>query len=132
MTAPPVIRRWIAIIDNGIDNGRTDELEALLAEDAVFYSPVVVTPQEGRAKTLAYLTAAVKLFGDSDFRYVGQRFADRSAVLEFVADIDGTHINGVDVIKWNGDEKIVEFKVLIRPLKALQSVMAAMSQLLQS
>ena len=132
MTAPPVIRRWIAIIDNGIDNGRTDELEALLAEDAVFYSPVVVTPQEGRAKTLAYLTAAVKLFGDSDFRYVGQWFADRSAVLEFVADIDGIHINGVDVIKWNGDEKIVEFKVLIRPLKALQSVMAAMSQLLQS
>ena len=132
MTAPPVIQRWIAIIDNGIDNGRTDELEALLAEDAVFYSPVVVTPQEGRAKTLAYLTAAVKLFGDSDFRYVGQWFADRSAVLEFVADIDGIHINGVDVIKWNGDEKIVEFKVLIRPLKALQSVMAAMSQLLQS
>ena len=132
MTAPPVIRRWIAIIDNGIDNGRTDELEALLAEDAVFYSPVVVTPQEGRAKTLAYLTAAVKLFGDSDFRYVGQWFADRSAVLEFVADIDGIHINGVDVIKWNGDEKIVEFKVLIRPLKALQSVMATMAQLLQS
>ena len=131
MTAPPVIRRWIAIIDNGIDNGRTDELEALLAEDAVFYSPVVVTPQEGRAKTLAYLTAAVKLLGDSDFRYVGQWFADRSAVLEFVADIDGTHINGVDVIKWNGDEKIVEFKVLIRPLKALQTVMAAMAALLQ-
>jgi hypothetical protein len=132
VTAPPVIQRWIAIIDNGIDNGRTDELEALLAEDAVFYSPAVFTPQEGRAKTLGYLTAGVKLFGDSDFRYVGQRFADRSAVLEFVADIDGTHINGVDVIKWNGDEKIVEFKVLIRPLKALQSVMATMAQLLQS
>ena len=132
MTAPPVIQRWIAIIDNGIDNGRTDELEALLAENAVFYSPAVFTPQEGRAKTLAHLAAAVRLFGDSDFRYVGQWFADRSAVLEFVADIDGIHVNGVDVIKWNGDEKIVEFKVLIRPLKALQSVMAAMAQLLQS
>lgn len=135
MTAPPVIQRWIAIIDNGIDgidNGRTDQLEALLAEDAVFYSPAVFTPQEGRAKTLAYLTAAVKLFGDSDFRYVGQWFADRCAVLEFVADIDGIHVNGVDIIKWNNDGKIVEFKVLIRPLKALQSVMAAMAQLLQS
>jgi len=132
VTAPPVIQRWIAIIDNGIDNGRTDELEALLAENAVFYSPAVFTPQEGRAKTLAHLAAAVRLFGDSDFRYVGQWFADRSAVLEFVADIDGIHVNGVDVIKWNGDEKIVEFKVLIRPLKALQSVMAAMAQLLQS
>lgn len=128
MTAPPVIQRWIAIIENR----RTDELEALLAEDAVFYSPAVFTPQEGRATTLSYLTAAVKLFGDSDFRYVGEWFSQRSAVLEFVADIDGVHVNGVDVIKWNGDEKIVEFKVLIRPLKALQSVMAAMAQLLQS
>jgi hypothetical protein len=128
VTAPPVIQRWITVIDSG----RTDALDALLAEDAVFYSPAVFTPQEGRAKTLAYLTAAVKLFGDSDFRYVGQWFADRAAVLEFVADIDGIHVNGVDVIKWNSDDKIVEFKVLIRPLKALQSVMAAMAQLLQS
>jgi SnoaL-like domain len=124
----PVIERWIDIIDNG----RTDELEALLAEDAVFYSPAVFTPQEGRDKTLAYLTAAVKLFGDSDFRYVGQWFGDRSAVLEFVANIDGIHVNGVDLIRWNDDDKIVEFKVLLRPLKALQSVMPAMAQLLQS
>jgi len=125
---PPVIQRWIEIIDNG----RTEELEALLAEDAVFYSPAVFTPQEGRDKTLAYLTAAVKLFGDSDFRYVGQWFGDRSAVLEFVAKIDGIHINGVDLIRWNDDEKIVEFKVLLRPLKALQSVMQAMARLLPS
>jgi hypothetical protein len=123
-----VIERWIDIIDNG----RIDELEALLAEDAVFYSPAVFTPQEGRDKTLAYLTAAVKLFGDSDFRYVGQWFGDRSAVLEFVAKIDGIHINGVDLIRWNDDEKIVEFKVLLRPLKALQSVMPAMAKLLPS
>ena len=126
MTAPPAIQRWIDILDND----RTGDLEALLAEDAVFYSPAVFTPQEGRAKTLAYLTAAAKLFGDSDFRYVGQWFADRSAVLEFVADIDGIHVNGVDIIRWNDDEKIVEFKVLLRPLKALQLVMAAMAQLL--
>jgi hypothetical protein len=123
-----VIERWIDIIDNG----RTDDLEALLAEDAVFYSPAVFTPQEGRDKTLAYLTAAVKLFGDSDFRYVGQWFGDRSAVLEFVANIDGIHVNGVDLIRWNDDDKIVEFKVLLRPFKALQSVMPAMAQLLQS
>jgi SnoaL-like domain len=125
---PPVIERWIDIIDNG----RADELEALLAEDAVFYSPAVFTPQEGRGKTLAYLTAAVKLFGDGDFRYVGQWFGERSAVLEFVAEIDGIHINGVDLIRWNDDEKIVEFKVLLRPLKALQSVMPAMAKLLPS
>jgi hypothetical protein len=128
MTAPPVIQRWIDIIDNG----HTDHLEALLAEDAVFYSPAVFTPQEGRAKTLQYLMAAVKLFGHSDFRYVGQWFSERSAVLEFVADIDGTHVNGVDIVNWNDDDRIVEFKVLLRPLRALQTVVPAMAQLLQS
>ena len=124
---PPVIARWIDVIDNG----RTDGLEALLAQDAVFYSPAVFTPQQGRATTLAYLTAAVKLFGDSNFAYVGQWFADRSAVLEFVADIDGIHVNGVDVIHWNDHDEIVEFKVMLRPLKALQAVMPAMAALLQ-
>ena len=125
---PPVIQRWIDIIDNG----RTDGLEALLAENAVFYSPAVFTPQEGRATTLAYLTAAVKVLGGSNFRYVGQWFADRSAVLEFVADLDSIHVNGVDVIHWNDDDEIVEFKVMLRPLKALQAVMAAMAAQLQN
>jgi hypothetical protein len=125
---PPVIQRWIDIIDNG----RTDGLEALLAENAVFYSPAVFTPQEGRATTLAYLTAAVNVLGGSNFRYVGQWFADRSAVLEFVADLDGIHVNGVDVIHWNDDGEIAEFKVMLRPLKALQAVMAAMAAQLQN
>lgn len=125
---PPVIQSWIDVIDNG----RTDQIEALLAEDAVFYSPAVFTPQEGRAATLAYLTAAVKVLGDSNFRYVGQWFADRSAVLEFVADIDGIHVNGVDVIHWTDDDQIVEFKVMLRPLKALQAVMPAMAEQLQN
>ncbi len=125
---PLVVQRWIDIIDNG----RTDGLEALLAENAVFYSPAVFTPQEGRATTLAYLTAAVKVLGGSNFRYIGQWFADRSAVLEFVADLDGIHVNGVDVIQWNDDDEIVEFKVMLRPLKALQAVMAAMAAQLQN
>ena len=125
---PPVIPRWIEIVHNS----RTDELENLLAGDAVFYSPAVFTPQEGRAKTLAYLTAAAKLFGNNDFRYVGQWYADRSAVLEFVAEIEGIHVNGVDMIHWNDDEKIVEFKVMLRPFKALQAVIPRMADLLQN
>jgi hypothetical protein len=125
---PPVIQRWIDVIDNG----RTDQIEALLAKNAVFYSPAVFTPQQGRAITLAYLTAAVKVLGDSDFSYVGQWFADRSAVLEFVADIDGIHVNGVDVIHWNDDDEIVEFRVMLRPLKGLQAVMPAMAEQLQN
>jgi hypothetical protein len=124
---PPVIQRWIDIIENG----RTDELEALLADDAVFYSPAVFSPQEGRAKTLAYLTAAAKLFGDSDFRYVGHWYGECSAVLEFAAEIGAIHVNGVDMIRWNDDDQIVEFKVMLRPLKALQAVIPAMADLLQ-
>ncbi|MGE5697871.1 MAG: nuclear transport factor 2 family protein [Candidatus Sericytochromatia bacterium] len=126
MTAP-VIQRWIDIIDNG----RTDELENLLADEAVFYSPAVFSPQQGRATTLAYLTAAAKLFGDKDFHYVNKWYSDRSAVLEFVADVDGIHVNGVDMIHWNDDEKIVEVKVMLRPFKALQTVIPKMAELLQ-
>ncbi len=124
---PPVIQRWIDVIENG----RADELDQLLAEDAVFYSPAVFTPQEGRAKTAAYLRAAAKLFGGSDFRYVGQWYDDTSAILEFTTDIDGIHVNGVDMIAWNDDGQIVSFKVMLRPFKALQTVIPKMAELLQ-
>ena len=124
---PPVIQRWIDVIENR----RADELDQLLAEDAVFYSPAVFTPQEGRAKTAAYLRAAAKLFGGSDFRYVGQWYDDTSAILEFTTDIDGIHVNGVDMIAWNDDGQIVSFKVMLRPFKALQTVIPKMAELLQ-
>jgi hypothetical protein len=123
---PRAIQRWIDIIENG----RTDELDDLLAPDAVFYSPAVFTPQEGRAKTLAYLTAASELFAGKGFHYVEQCFGDRVAILEFAAEIDGIHVNGVDIIHYNDDDKIVSFKVMLRPLKALQTVMPAMAELL--
>jgi hypothetical protein len=124
---PPVIQRWIEIIDGD----RADELEDILAEDCVFYSPAVFTPQEGRAKAATYLRAASKLFGDTDFRYVGHWYGDRSAVLEFVATIDGFHVNGVDMIGWNDDDRIVSFKVMMRPFKGLQVIMPKMAELLQ-
>ena len=125
--SPPVIQRWIDVIENG----RADELDQLLAEDAVFYSPAVFTPQEGRAKTAAYLQAAAKLFGGSDFRYVGQWYDEHSAILEFTAVIDGIHVNGVDMIMWNDDGQIASFKVMLRPFKALQTVIPKMAELLQ-
>lgn len=125
---PAAIARWIDIVDNNGSGG----IEDLLAEDVVFYSPAVFTPQQGRAKTAAYLTAAVKLFAGNDFRYVGQWYGERSGVLEFTADIDGIHVNGVDMIEWNDDDKIVSFKVMLRPFKALQAVMPRMAELLQA
>jgi hypothetical protein len=123
---PPVIQRWIDTVEGDGDA----RIEDLLAEDAVFYSPAVFAAQEGRDKTAVYLRAAAKLFGGNDFRYVGQWFGERSAVLEFVADIDGVHVNGVDMITWNDDGLITEFKVMLRPFKALQTVIPKMAELL--
>jgi hypothetical protein len=124
---PPVIQRWIDIIDNH----RPDDLDDLLADDAVFYSPAVFSPQEGKAKTAMYLRAAEKLFSGTDFQYVGQWFGERSAVLEFAATVDGIYVNGVDMIEWNDDELIVSFKVMLRPFKGLQVIMPKMAELLQ-
>jgi hypothetical protein len=124
---PPVIERWIDIIDTG----RTDELRDLLAEDAIFYSPAVFTPQEGRAKATAYLAAAARLFADTGFQYVAKWYTDHSAVLEFVADVNGIHVNGIDMIHWNDDGKITSVKVMLRPIKALQTVIPEMGRLLQ-
>jgi hypothetical protein len=123
---PSVITRWIDIIENG----RTSELESLLAADAVFSSPAVFTPQEGRDKTLAYLSAAAKVFADTDFHYVEKWFNERSAVLEFAATLDGKYVNGIDMIHWNDDEEITAVKVMVRPLKGLQALMPKMAELL--
>jgi len=102
----------------------------MLADDAVFYSPAVFKPQESRALTSKYLKAAAKLFGDTDFHYVEQWYSDRSAILEFVATVNGVYVNGIDMIHWNDDEQIVSFKVLLRPFKGLQAIMAPMAELL--
>jgi hypothetical protein len=123
---PPVITRWIDIIENG----RTSDLESLLAADAVFSSPAVFTPQEGRDKTLAYLTAAATVFGGTDFHYVEKWFSERSAILEFEATIDGKYVNGIDMIHWNDAEQITAVKVMVRPLKGLQALMPKMAELL--
>ncbi|MGF2944685.1 nuclear transport factor 2 family protein [Mycobacterium sp. Lab-001] len=123
---PPVIERWIEILDTG----RTDELRVLLTEDAVFASPALFTPQEGRDKVVSYLTAAAKLFAGNGFRYVEKWYGEHSAVLEFVAEVDGIHVNGIDMIHWNDDGKITSVKVMLRPLKALQVVIPEMGRLL--
>jgi hypothetical protein len=123
---PPVIARWIDIIENG----RSSELENLLAADAVFSSPAVFTPQEGRDKTVAYLSAAAKVFAGTDFHYVEKWFSERSAVLEFAATIDGKYVNGIDMIHWNDAEEITAVKVMVRPLKGLQALMPRMAELL--
>lgn len=103
-------------------------LSALLDEEVVFESPVVHTPQRGKAITQKYLLAAAEVLGTAAFRYAGEWRAERSAVLEFVTEIDGISINGVDLIWWNEAGLITHFKVMVRPLKAINMLHQKMGE----
>lgn len=107
-------------------------LRDLLAEDVVFHSPVVHTPQTGRAVTTQYLAAAFQVFFNDSFRYVRELVGPRDAVLEFQVEIDGITLNGVDMVRWNDEGRIVDFKVMVRPLKAIQLIHQKMGAMLQA
>jgi hypothetical protein len=109
------LQRWYAYTKSH----DPDELLALLHPDAVFESPVVHTPQRGREITFKYLTSALNVLGGPGFKYVGEWQSPDGAVLEFETEVDGIKINGVDMITWNGEGQIVRFKVMVRPLKAI-------------
>jgi len=91
----------------------------LLHPDAVFESPVVHTPQRGRDITFKYLSSAEKVLGGPGFRYVGEWRSATGAVLEFENVIEGVTLNGVDIISFGDDGRITHFKVMVRPLKAI-------------
>lgn len=122
-----VIEHWHEIVATR-DRGALDEL---LDDDVVFQSPAVHTPQHGKALARRYLEAALQVLGSRHFRYVGEWSGDRSAVLEFETVVDGLQVNGVDLIHWNAAGRIVRFKVMIRPVKALQAVIPRMVEALQ-
>lgn len=102
-------------------------LHAMLAEDAVFHSPVVHSPQAGADKVFAYLHAASHVLGGGDFSYVRALVDGDTAMLEFTRTIDGIHVNGVDIIRWNTDGKIIDFKVMVRPMKAMNKLWELMA-----
>ena len=104
-------------------------LRELLHPDAVFESPVVHTPQRGRDITFKYLSSAEKVLGGPGFKYVGEWRSDNGAVLEFEKEIDGIKINGVDIITF-ADGKITHFKVMVRPLKAINLLHRLMGEML--
>jgi len=117
---------------NLVDKLDVQGLDALLADEVVFHSPVVHTPQAGKAITKKYLAAAFQVLFNDSFRYVRELRGDRDAVLEFVVELDGIAVNGVDLIKWNGAGKIIEFKVMLRPLKAVNLIHQKMAEMLQA
>lgn len=130
MTAsmPAAIRRWHEVAEARDVAG----LDTLLAEEAVFESPVVHTPQVGKAITARYLAAAFKVLNNEAFHYPNQWFGERSAVLEFATEIDGITVNGIDMITWNDQDRITHFKVMIRPLKAISLVHEKMRETLMA
>ena len=119
------LERWHHVMKEG----DMETLYDLLHPDCVFISPVVHTPQEGREITYAYLRAANKALSE-DFQYVREMVQDNYAVLEFTVKVDGIFVNGVDIITFEGDQ-IVEFKVMVRPLKAVNAVWKQMGEMLE-
>lgn len=127
--AHPGLERWQAYMHSG---GDLAQLADLLAQDAVFHSPVVHTPQAGKATVMAYLGAASQTLGNDSFRYVRELVDGDCACLEFTTEMDGIIVNGIDLITWNSEGKITDFKVMVRPLKAMNKVWEAMATQLQS
>ena len=122
------MRAWHELVKTRDPEG----LDAVLAESAVFHSPIVHTPQVGKQITKLYLLAAFEVFFNETFRYVRELRGPHDAVLEFEVEIDRIRVNGVDMIKWNDDGQIVEFKVMIRPLKAIQLIHERMGAMLKT
>lgn len=124
--ATPALETWHQIVD------RRDAaaLDDILADDVVFHSPVVHSPQRGKALTTLYLSAAIAVLGNAGLKYVREVVGESDAVLEFTAELNGIHINGVDMIHWNAEGKIDDFKVMIRPLKAVNLLHGFMAQML--
>lgn len=128
MSAPDNLARWHAYMHGGSNPA---VLADMLAEDAVFHSPVVHTPQQGKAIVMAYLVAAGETLGNDSFHYVRELVDGDEMMLEFVTEMDGITVNGVDIIRWNADGKICDFKVMVRPLKAINKVWEMMAAQLE-
>ena len=109
------LAKWLDYTKNHDERALWD----MLHPDVIFESPVVHTPQRGRDITFKYLKAAFVVLGGPGFHYVGQWQNETGAILEFVNEIEGIRINGIDMITWNGEGQITHFKVMVRPLKAM-------------
>lgn len=115
-----------------IGNETAEALDAMLADDAVFHSPVVHTPQVGREIVSKYLLSAAKVLNGDHFAYVRELVDGDNACLEFVSEIDGIKINGIDLIRFDADGRIVDFKVMVRPIKAVNKLWEMMAAQLQA
>ncbi|MFK7842676.1 MAG: nuclear transport factor 2 family protein [Sphingorhabdus sp.] len=129
MSARNNLKVWHDHFEDKGGSGLPDQI----ADDAVFHSPVVHTPQSGKHRVVAYLSAADLVLANDSFRYVREIVDETKnmAMLEFELELDGIQVNGVDIISWNDDGKIQDFKVMVRPLKAINKVWEEMGKMLE-
>ena len=140
-----VVENWITWAKGKMPGDRAESLDSLLAEDVTFLSPVVFTPQKGKDVTKLYLMAAFGVFGEvanpgqeaaprkpaqNDFAYVKKVMSGQHAILEFETTMDGKYVNGVDIITCNDEGLITEFKVMVRPLQAVNTLHTQMGAML--
>ncbi|NBS23926.1 MAG: nuclear transport factor 2 family protein [Altererythrobacter sp.] len=122
------LKRWHEVIEGGSEPAA---LTNIMREDAVFHSPVVHTPQKGRPIVVAYLTAAGQTLGNDSFQYLREVVGGNTAVLEFQTEMDGIQVNGIDMITFDDEGLITDFKVMVRPLKAVNKVWEMMGAQLE-
>ena len=128
MTMPTPLAAWHQVV-------RSRDMAALgrlLADDVVFHSPVVHTPQRGKAITFQYLAGAMQVLNTAQFRYEREIVGEQDALLEFSTEIDGITVNGIDLIRWNDAGLIIDFKVMVRPLKAVNMLHQKMAAMLET
>lgn len=129
MSAHKGLERWHRVMAEGSSPA---SLAAIIHPDAIFHSPVVHTPQRGQALVVAYLAAAGQTLGNDSFAYVRELVDGENAMLEFTTEMEGVTVNGVDIIRFDADGMITDFKVMVRPLKAVNKVWEMMAAQLES
>jgi SnoaL-like domain len=120
---PPALRAWHAVV--AARDPRL--LDDLLADDVVFRSPAVFAPQRGKALTTHYLASALAVLGPT-LSYVGEWHDAGSAVLEFEAELDGLYVHGVDMLRWDDEDRLVSFTVMVRPMRGLEKLIELMAR----
>jgi hypothetical protein len=126
-TGKEIIGEWYRVVRDRDMAG----MRAMLDDEVVFHSPVVHTPQRGKAITAKYLEAALGVLNNDSFTYLREIVGERDAMLEFSTELDGVQVNGVDIVRWNDEGRIIDFKVMVRPLKAIDAVHRSMGAMLQ-
>lgn len=119
--------KWHQVVKNG-DLALLDEI---LDENVVFHSPVVWTPQKGKALSKMYLSGAKYVLGTDKFHYTRIVAEGTTAVLEFSTQIEEIVVEGIDFIEFNESGKIIDFKVMVRPLKAVHILQQKMAEMLE-